>query len=126
MSNSSMKAVYFSYPSGFLFSVDTMNENSGRFSGQFQKRNNNVELVSGGFNFYNSQNRTDLVFSSNTDDWSLTAPYSNGAPFFESWSVRRTSKSNAADFTDMEFNMDLSGQGGSWFGSTDWWGTGKF
>ncbi|MNG19137.1 hypothetical protein D3C84_1032650 [compost metagenome] len=120
MSNSSMNGFYYSHPAGYQLQIDWIDERNGKFTGKFGRSSSTSaadEKISGRFNFNSNGKCTDLNFSTTTDAWAFTAPYRGGEKYFETWSATRTSKSNAADKGGMEFNQDLSGQGGSWFGA---------
>ncbi|MGE8190427.1 hypothetical protein [Pseudomonas sp. NPDC086278] len=116
MSNSHLKALYNSYPSGYAFEISKINEAMGAFSGSYVKHKSATEQISGYFGFNKEKQQTDLVFETSTEKFVMMAAYRSGETYFETWHGTRTSKVNGNDVQPLEFNVDLSGESRSWFG----------
>lgn len=114
MSNSAMKGVYNSKPSGVQFTITSMDESAGRFSGTLAT-SAGTENISGGFYFNNAAKKTDLSFSTSDANWTFEARYVCGSPEFEEWTGLKKEKANPDATGLWTFYKDLSGQGGSDF-----------
>jgi hypothetical protein len=115
---SDIRGCYNSVPNAYILEIDSANEAKGTFSGKFggSSRSSSYEKIQGDFHFYDREKRTDINFSTSDSGWHLEAPHRSGERYFEEWHAKKTSKSDPNSTQEFKFYIDLSGEGGSWFG----------
>ena len=85
--------------------IDQHSEPNGTFSGYFHDiRTNKWEKITGSFSFYrDGRDETVLWFSTPESSWRWEADFTYGAPSFDKWMTKRTSKTNANDIETTDF-----------------------
>lgn len=118
VSNSKMLGVYYNDPlgpqgQGWKFTISTMNEAKGTFTGSIQWQNEpSVAIKKGYFQFQDSAKQTHLSFNE-SGEWNFIAPYQADERHFDSWHASRNYDENSPP-KEYEFYHDLSGEGGHW------------